>query len=396
MKRKVLSALCLAAALLAAALVPATARAEDDNPTVAVLSYDVQSIRSRTIEGVFDVLAYHGFVDPAKIADFQHNQDFEGEHLDIVWRDAGADLPTINTMVDEALDRGADIFVTTTTNVTLASVKATLESGIDPPPLVIFALVTAPYSAGIADAPCVKPPNVVGSHALVSYEDVVALLPLQDPDVDFVGSFVSPSRLAHVYAVEQIERYATERGIAVKAAPWVSAADGMVGAETLIDQGVDMFVSLAFPASLPAIVEAANVAGIPIVSASISHIPRGVHIAGGFYAYYEEGLVIGRMLAAALQGELDPARTGIHSDPSLTVALNLDSIAEGGIEISSELREIVDFVYENGQSSEAFVKPEFADLSADERQAELTGFLDSLHCTDEMIAEQRAALEAED
>ncbi len=396
MKRKLFSAIILVAVLLAAAIVPATALAQNDKPTIAVLTLSAQSLRGRTIVGLFDTLAYHGYVEPEEIADFTYNQDFEGEHIEIIWRDAGFDLPTVNIMVEEALDRGADILVTLTTNVTLTAVKGSLESGIEPPPLVIFAIVTAPYTAGVAEAPCVKPPNVVGSHARVSYEDMVGLAPLLDPDADLIGSFATPARTATVIGVERITGYAAELGIDVETASWVTAADGIVGAETLIDKGVDLFVSLGYPESLPAIVEIANVAGIPIVSSTMSYLPTGAHIISGFYSYYEEGQVIGRMLVAQLQGVLDPERTAIHADTAVTIALNLDSIAEGGIEIPKELMERADFVYENGESSEEFVKPEFADLNAEERQEELDGFLDSLHCTDEMIAEQLAALEADE
>ena len=396
MKRKFVSAVCLAAILLAALLVPATALAEDDKPTIAVLTLSAQSLRGRTITGLFDMLAYHGYVDQAEIDNFTLNEDFEGEHLDIIWRDAGFDLPTVGIMVDEALDRGADILVTLTTNVTLAAVKGALDSGIEPPPLVIFAIVTAPYSAGVAEAPCVKPSNVVGSHARVSYEDMVGLAPLLDPDVDLIGSFATPARTATVVGVERIKGYAAELGINVETASWVTAADGIVGAETLIDKGVDMFVSIGYPESLPAIVESANVSGIPIVSSTMSYLPAGAHVISGFYSYYQEGQIIGQMLVAQLQGILDPAHTAIHADTAVTIALNLDSIAAGGIEIPAELMERADFVYEDGQSSEVFIRPEYADNTDEERHEELTGFLDSLHCSDEMIAEQRAALEAEE
>ena len=86
--------------------VPSIALADDDKPTIAVLTLSAQSLRSRTVEGLFDMLAYHGYVDAAEIANFTYNEDFQGEHLDIIWRDAGYDLPTVTIMVDEALDRG--------------------------------------------------------------------------------------------------------------------------------------------------------------------------------------------------------------------------------------------------------------------------------------------------
>ena len=210
MKRKFVMALSFVAILLAGALVPVTARADDDVPTVAILSYDLHTLRNRTIEAVYDVLNYYGYLSHHEIATIELGRDFHGKNINIVWREAGGELSAIPIMVEYALDQEASILVTTTSNVTLNAIKAAIESGMEPVPLVIFALVTAPYASGVADAPCVKPPIVVGSHALVSYEEVVKLLPLQDPDVDYVGSFYSPARPAHVFAVEEITKYAGE------------------------------------------------------------------------------------------------------------------------------------------------------------------------------------------
>ena len=286
--------------------------------------------------------------------------------------------------------------VTTTTNVTLNAIHAAEESGITPTPLVIFSLVGAPYKSGVADAPCVKPSHVLGSHALSSYEDLMALLPMQDPDIDFVGSFMNPGNSGHAYATGQIKEHGEALGITVEEAPWLDAADGLVNAERLIDSGVDMFVSLGHPPSLPAIIEASNEAGIPILATAMSYVHRGAHIAAGFYSYYSEGAVVGHMLTAALDGELEPWKIGIHASPKLAVALNLDSIEAGGIEISDALMERADFVVENGESTEVFVKPEYPDVDMDARHAERSAFLDTLFCSEEEIAEQRAALEADE
>ena len=396
MKRKLVGVLCLAAILLAASLIPATAFADGHIPTVAVLSYRNSSgVSSRLVEAVYDVLNYHGYLSDEEAASINANEDFAGERINIIWRDAGGDISNVPIMTEYALDKGTTIMVTTTTNVTLNAIHAAVESGLTPTPLVIFSLVGAPYSSGVADAPCVKPDHVVGSHALSSYEDVMALLPTQNPEIDFIGSFMNPGVSGHVYATEQIQHYGEQLGITVEAAPWLDAADGLVNAERLIDSGVDMFVSLGYPPSLPAIIEASNEAGIPILATAMSYVHRGVHIAAGFYSYYNEGTVVGNMLTAALDGELNAGRVGIHAAPKLAVALNLDSINDGGIEISEALLERADFVVENGESNEEFVKPAYPDVDMEARLAERAAFLDTLFCTDDLIEEQRAALEAD-
>ncbi len=390
MKIKATISLFFTLSLVMGIFSPAASMAEDETPTVAILSYgNTGAVSGRLVQAIFDVLNYHGYLSNDEVASILPNEDFHGENLNIIWRDAGLDVSNVNIMTEYALDRGATILVPTTTVVTLNAIQAAIDSGIEPTPLVIFSLVGAPYNSGVADAPCVKPPNVVGSHALSNYEEVLALLPMQDPDVDYIGSFLNPGNGGHVNAYEQIKLHAEPMGITVEAAPWVNAGDGIVNADTLIDDGVDMFVSLGYPSSLPAIIEAANAASVPIVATAMSYLRRGVHIAAGFYSYYSEGAVVGQMLTAALDGDLDAARIGIHAAPKVTVGLNLDTIADSGIEISDELMARADFVIENGESSEVFVKPDYPDIDMDERRANRAAFLDTLHCTDEMIEEQR-------
>ena len=396
MKPKFASALFLAAMLFAGALVPATAVADEHIPTVAVLSYrNAQGVSSRIIQAVYDVLHYHGYLSSEEAESIVANEDFQGENINIIWRDAGGDVSNVSLMTEYALDSGADILVTTTTIVTLNAIHAANESGMEPTPLVIFSLVGAPYRSGVAEAPCIKADNVIGSHALSSYEDVMALLPMQNPDIDFIGSFMNPGVSGHVYATDQVKLYGEAMGITVEEAPWLDAADGLVNAERLIDKGVDMFVSLGHPPSLPAIIEASNEAGIPILATAMSYLQRGVHIAAGFYSYYNEGVVMGHMLTAALDGVLDAGRLGIHAAPKLTVGLNLDTINTAGIEISDALLERADFVIENGVSTEEFVKPDYPDIDMEERHTERAAFLETLFCSDDLIEAQRAELEEE-
>ncbi len=77
----------------------------------------------------------------------------------------------------------------------------------------------------------------------------------------------------------------------------------------------------------------------------------------------------------------------------MTIALNLDSAEAQGIEISESLRERAVFWIEGGETYGG-VTPELPEMTLEERMAEDAAFLDSLHCTPEMIAEQQAELDA--
>jgi len=108
------------------------------------------------------------------------------------------------------------------------------------------------------------------------------------------------------------------------------------------------------------------------------------------------------MLIAHWEGETDIATTGINLQNDMSVGVNLDVAAAQGIEISQELLEAADFVVDDGQSSEGVtpglpeVNPFLEDMTLDERRAADLAFLAELNCTDEMIAEQQAGLDAAD
>ena len=86
----------------------------------------------------------------------------------------------------------------------------------------------------------------------------------------------------------------------------------------------------------------------------------------------------------------------------MSVGLNFDAAAAQDIEFSQELIDAADFVLKDGQTSEGVtpelpeVGAELPDIPLDERRAADLAFLAERHCTDEIIAEQQAALDAAD
>ena len=85
------------------------AKAQDGKPTVAVLRLG-PSLSDTSLEtAVMDTLHVYGWIDAEELALVSERQDLAGEKINIIWGDANYDLPTVSVMVDNALDRGADI-----------------------------------------------------------------------------------------------------------------------------------------------------------------------------------------------------------------------------------------------------------------------------------------------
>ena len=379
-----------------------TLRAQDDSkPTVAILHFGSFSNINLSIKGTLDMLQAYGFFNQEERAELDQRQDLEGEGINIIWGDAGFDFGYANLMVRDALEKDPDALITITTPVTQMAVGATLD--MEDPPIVIFNVVGNPYFAGIASAPCIKPSHVSGSQFLAPYDRIVPLLRLQDPDMQVVGTIFTSSEASGVFGASQITAVGESLGLKVERASITSGAELTVAAEGLVSKGIEAFIlptEATVSSGLPAIIKVATENDLPVMYTAGNAVYRGATIGAGIYSYFKEGVIAARMLIAHLEGEIDIATAGINLQSDMSVGVNLDMAADQGIEISQELLAVADFVLEDGQSSEGVtpelpeVNPYLEDMTLDERRAADLAFLAGLYCTDEMIAEQQAALDA--
>lgn len=387
-------------AILVLIAVPAVAQ-EDEKPTIGILSFGYHSNVNLSVKGTLDMLQAYGYINEEERAVLDEQQDLEGEGINIFWGDAAYDIGFANLMVRDALDKDPDALITITTPVTQIAAKSTLD--MDDPPLVIFNVVSNPYVAGIADAPCIKPAHISGSQFLAPYDRIVPLMLLQNPDMRVVGTIFTSNEPSGVFGAKQITAVAESLGLRVESAAIVTAADLTLAAEGLVSKGIEAFIlptEATVASGLPTIMQVANENSLPVMYTAGNAVYRGATIGAGVYSYFKEGVIAARILLAHLQGDIDIATAGINLQNDMSVGINLDVAADQGLEISPEVMAAADFVVEDGESSEGVtpglpeVNPYLDDLTLDERRAADLAFLAELHCTDEVIAEQQAALDA--
>ncbi len=379
-------------------LLPTVAMADDDVPTLAYLRFGNSPSFQLTDKAVLDMLEAYGYVSADERASLQGGNDLHGEKINILYREAGFDLPTANLMVEDALDEGADVLLTLSTEVGFIAAGAISEMAN--PPVLVFAIVALPYAAGIAEAPCIKPDNITGTEMFVDTEEWFAIPYKQNPDFANLGVVLDPNSPSASGYEAGLEQFVLATGANVEIATATSAPEMALAADTLIDKGVDAIFlppRTSSPAGLPAVVTASY--GVPVYSALVSDVIYGVTVGNGFEGWYREGVIAARMVIGHLRGELDIARTSIAVTPSFKVAVNLDTAGSQGIIISEALLAEADYVIEDGQGAGADLESlgfnlSLPEMTLEERIAEDAAFLDRLHCTPEMIAEQRAALEA--
>lgn len=390
-------------ALLALIAVPTLQAADSDVPTVAILRFGPLATFALSEKGTLDMLEAHGYIDADERAVLNDRQDLEGENINIIWGDAGFDFVAANLIVRDAIGRGADALITITTPVTQLATSATLD--MEDPPVVIFNTVSNPYFAGIASASCIKPRHVTGSQALAPYDRIVPLIRLQNPEIQIIGAIFNSSEANGVFGADAITAIGESIGLTVKHGPVTSVAELAVAAEGLVSQGVQALIlptDSTVNAGLPAILTVATENGIPVFHAAANYVYRGVTVGAGFYSYYQEGVVAARALIGHLRGEINIATTAINLQSGLTVAINLDTAREQGVEISESLLAIADFIVEDGQSSDG-VTPEEPEVNAflpkitlEERREMDAALLAELYCSPERIAEQAKELSSQD
>ena len=115
---------------------------------------------------------------------------------------------------------------------------------------------------------------------------------------------------------------------------------------------------------------------------------------------YARGDNLGVVLVAYLNGDMDIAGAAIDIDAGNLLGVNLDSVRAQDVDISDELMGQADAVMSGGRLSPASpaVRQSIARrgkvVPVADRLEDDQVFLAALACTDEMIAEQQAALDA--
>ena len=381
-------------------LAPATS-ALTDIPTIAILRFGALPSLEITEGAALDLLESYGYLTAEENRILEDRRDHQGKAVHIIWGDAGFDYPTIAIMVENAIDKGADVLVTLGTPVTLIAVNITLEAY--DPPAVLFTSVHNPYLAGIADDSCLKPAHVTGTEIETSYEYVFDALQKQDPALSVIGTIYDTAEASGLYGVDRITDLAREMGISTEVAGVTALADLRAATDGLMQKGADAIVlpidSLTTQ-GLPIIATIANEYGVPVFHPSMGSIYYGATIGAGYSAFYDNGVRVGIMLAAHLNGDIDIATTGIFVAAGEGLGINLDSAGLQGVEVSSELMREADVVLEGGApvriSARVMqkIRQRGVVIPLERRQEADMEFLARIQCSDEMIAEQQAALEA--
>ena len=428
--------LCLTIMLLLALMMP-LASAQDGNPTVGFAGMGAGwPIVASTM---LDVLAAYEFINSDERAALDSGQDLQGEQINFFWALADSDAANANIAIDAAFDRDPDALVVISS--IMAQMALTATQDMNDPPFILFSM-PLPYELGMADARCVKPAHVTGTNMVQDYDAMFDTLMIQFPDLASVGILYAPGDRVSEEGARLAAAAAISRDIAVAEASVNELSALPLATDGLISKGVELVVlpiSLTLSPGYGIVTQAAAEADLPVAVSAQMSVLSGPTFGIGQERSTQQGTDTGRILATWLNGELDVAATGIHHIVDVGIALNLDSAAMVNLEINEDLIAIADGVVVDGTWEVSLdqvreVMPQFTDFSDEMLLALLenmnlpnitvvegrirvpleslsdtsqdagsqsyvhdpeadAALIASLHCTDEMIAEQRAALD---
>lgn len=421
-------------------LAPMTA-AQDDKPTIGILSMASEYYEFH-YSAILDMLGGYGLINEEERAALNNREDIQGEHLNIFWGIAElGDVADASLALEAALDKDPDAIITLSAIVT--QLASNLTRDLPDPPIVLFTAVSDPYSAGLAQASCLKPAHVTGTQSVQNFEIVVDALLTQNPDLQTIGVIHASGDANSESAAAAAALAAQARGVNVESAAVVGVSDLAFATDGLATRGVDAIIlatSILISGGTGIVVETASDAGLPVSTASMGSIYTGATIAVGNYRTNEEGYSVTRILIGWLNGEVDIAQTGIDAITDVALGLNLSSASLAQIAVTDALLAEADGVIDGDmyRMSPRMVRdqmPQFAEFSdemilmvvqaadipgveiADGKIVmplagvigEATGFaasnyvadpeadaaiIASLQCTDEMIAQQQAELDS--
>ena len=383
-------------------LLAAAASAQEEMPkTIAVLRYGGPAGDPIFVEKrIIAMLESYGYISGEEAAILNERRDLDGERVNLYWGDAGWDIPAANLMVERALDQEADVIVTVTTPVSRAAINLTLD--MDDPPVVIASSVLYPYPAGIAQASCLKPDHLIGVVLDVPMELLFRLLLTQQPDIERIGILAGATEISGSEGASALAALAQAHALSADAATIISQSDAILAAEGLMSKDIEALITswdVLISHNMRSIMDIAQGEGLPVYIPSLPAVVSGAAVSAGNLRDDEEATGVARLLALYLGGDLDPATTGLLELREAGTAVNQDALAALGMTAAPELLAEADLVITDGEHN---LSQRYLDALVDgavglgvEENSEIDAALNaSLQCTDEIIAEQQAALDA--
>ena len=259
--------------------------------------------------------------------------------IEVVERNAQGDIPSLAPLTVGLLTRQVDLIATVTTPAAQAAHEVVGDRGGNTP--VVYATVTDPFSAGLAQDAATHDAWITGSASPPPVAAVVDAAQEIVPDLSVVGVVRNPDESNSRFAVEALTSIAQQRGISLEIVDVADSSEVGDAARALIELSVDAFViptDTTVYAGLPELAEVADENDILVIGTDPNQAASGAAIALGS-DYYGSGFRAGGIACRVLGGEATPADFDVIDIESLGITVNESAVEAQGVMIPPSLRQ---------------------------------------------------------
>ncbi len=275
----------------------------------------------------------------------------EGENCTILQSNANGDVPTINTILDNYINMGVDIYVPIST----VSAQATINKIKDKP--IVFATIANPFIIGAGKSETDHVKNITGVYGAMPVQELINVVRKLYTGKLKIGAIWNPSFANSVNNVGLLKTAITkDKNIEFVGATITSTAEVYQAAVSLVNKGIDIFFlvpDIYVFAAFESVYKAALKGKIPIVGGDVESLPRGALVVYG-YEYAINGHQAAEMVDRIIRKE-DPAGIPFQRNRQAVLGLNLDVAEKIGVIFPEELKHEANAVVEHNEFIKKFV-----------------------------------------
>jgi len=291
-------------------------------PIVAIVNYGAHPILDVMLEGF-----------NARLVELQY---VDGKNIRLIWKSVDGNVNLTPQVASTLLAHNPNVVVSLTTPVSQGVAKQ-LRGKV---PLV-FSGVTDPISAGLVESwDNVPGSGITGTSDRWPYAEQLDLIKQLLPDAVRIGVPYNSGEANSLYAIDQIEPLAKERGLTIVKSVATSIAEVRRAIDGLVAQDVDAIYVASdntVMAGFQSILKVAYERNIPVIAGESANVEKGA-LATYSVNYTDVGRSTADLVDRIIKGE-DPGDIPVQTFKGEDLYLNLDAAAKMGVQVSEELKQ---------------------------------------------------------
>lgn len=260
------------------------------------------------------------------------------DKVEITYKDAQGDDSNIKTIISQFVGDKMDMIVPIGTGTAQAAAAATKDIPI------VFAAVSYPVEAGLANESNVPDGNITGVSDALSVTEIFALAKILTPDVETFGFVYDSGQPNSIVAIEEAKKYCDANGLKYVEATIANSSELLQAAQSMAGKADAIFTPTdnTVASAMPSLAAEAIKAKIPVYVGADSMVADG-----GFATVGVDYKVLGRQVAAMIKRIVDGESIKENPVETLTDYSKIvnKTTAEGvGVELSEEKLEGFTFI----------------------------------------------------